>query len=168
MQERQAQSLAREDPTCLRATKPRHPNHWACAPEPGSCNCWAHVPQLPKLEHPGARAPQQEKPPQWGAHVPQLEKSPMQQRRRSTVKKQQNANHHLTMQCCHKPLICKNHVSVKHSKMRYACICLNLCVCVTVRGTVICICVTLSKVKPLYILGRLFRYPLLGNTLPHA
>ena len=35
------QSLVQEDPTCLRATKPRRGNYWVCAPDPRSCNCWS-------------------------------------------------------------------------------------------------------------------------------
>ena len=41
---------------------PVHPNYWACALEPRSCNYWAHTPQLLKPVHPGAHAPQHEKP----------------------------------------------------------------------------------------------------------
>ena len=63
------------------ATKPMSRNYQVCAPEPGSCNYWAHVPQLLK---PRAQALQQEKPPQWEARAAQesspcslqLEKSP--------------------------------------------------------------------------------------------
>ena len=56
MQEAWVRSLFQEDPTCLRATKPR------------SCNYWAHARK--------ARALQQEKPSQWEAHAPHLESSP--------------------------------------------------------------------------------------------
>ena len=53
--------LIQEDPTCCRATKPVHHKYWACAPEPRSCNYWAHVvQQLPKLAYPRARALQRE------------------------------------------------------------------------------------------------------------
>ena len=58
----------------LSQTKPS--NYWACAPEPGSCNYWAHVLQLLKPEHPEDYALQQEKPPQWEARSPQLESGP--------------------------------------------------------------------------------------------
>ena len=44
----QIQSLIREDPTCLGATKPVLHNNWACALEPVSHNYWAHGPQLLK------------------------------------------------------------------------------------------------------------------------
>ena len=47
MQETQVWSLVWEDPTCG-ATKPVHHDYWACALEPGSCNCWAHGLQLLK------------------------------------------------------------------------------------------------------------------------
>ena len=53
-----------EDPTCYRTGKARLHSCWACALEPGSRNCWAHVPQPWRLQSPRARAPQQEKPPQ--------------------------------------------------------------------------------------------------------
>ena len=59
MQGTWVRSLAREDPTCLRATKPVHHNYWA------------HSPQLLKATHPRACAPWQEKPQQWEAHTPQ-------------------------------------------------------------------------------------------------
>ena len=36
------------DLSCCGATKPVHNNDWACAPEPGSLNYWAHVLQLLK------------------------------------------------------------------------------------------------------------------------
>ena len=57
------QSLVWEDPTCLGATKPEHPNYWACALKSMSHNYWDQVSQLLKPVHPGARALQQEKPP---------------------------------------------------------------------------------------------------------
>ena len=44
----QVRALVREDPTCLRATKPMHHNYWACALEPVNHNYWAHVLQLLK------------------------------------------------------------------------------------------------------------------------
>ena len=31
-------SLAWEDPSCGRSTKPMYHHHWACAPEPGHCS----------------------------------------------------------------------------------------------------------------------------------
>ena len=30
---------------CCGAAEPTQRNHWACAPDAGSCNCWAHEPQ---------------------------------------------------------------------------------------------------------------------------
>jgi len=69
----------------IEAAKPTCYNYWACAPEPGNCNDWAHMPQLLKPTHPKALALQQEKPPQSepyapklksGPHSPQLEKAP--------------------------------------------------------------------------------------------
>ena len=68
MQGTQVWSLAREDPTCLRATKPMRHNYWACALEPVSHSYWARVPR--------ARAPQQEKPLQWEARAPQWRVTP--------------------------------------------------------------------------------------------
>mgnify|MGYP007134204377 CR=1 FL=1 len=59
MQETCVWSLVQEGPTCCGAAKPAHLSYWACAPEPRSCNCRAHVAQLPKPEHPGQRALQQ-------------------------------------------------------------------------------------------------------------
>ena len=44
----QVRALVQEDPTCHRATKPMRHNSWACALEPTSHNCWAHMPQLLK------------------------------------------------------------------------------------------------------------------------
>ena len=41
VQETQVQSMVGDDPTCHGATKPMYHNYWACAPEPGNCNCWA-------------------------------------------------------------------------------------------------------------------------------
>ena len=52
----QVRSLVGEEPTCCGATKPLCHYHWACALEPSSCNCWAHVLQLLKPAHPGACA----------------------------------------------------------------------------------------------------------------
>ena len=43
------QSLGREDPTCLVATKPVLPNDWARALKPTGHNCWSHTPQLRSL-----------------------------------------------------------------------------------------------------------------------
>ena len=60
-------SLIQEDPTCCGAAKPMRHSYWACALEPGKCNCWAHVPR--------ACAPHQEKPLQWETLAPQLESS---------------------------------------------------------------------------------------------
>ena len=51
MQRTRVLSLVWEDSTCQEATKPRHHNYWACAP-------------------------QQEKPPPWEAYSHQLEESP--------------------------------------------------------------------------------------------
>ena len=39
-------SLVREDPTCRGAAGPVRRGGWACALEPGSHGCWAHVPQV--------------------------------------------------------------------------------------------------------------------------
>ena len=77
-QETQVQSPVWEDPTCCGATMCMCHNYWACALEPGSCNYWAHVPQLLKATHPWARALQQEKPQQWEACA-LLERSPCSQ-----------------------------------------------------------------------------------------
>ena len=43
-----ARSLVWEDPTCCRATKPMHHNHWLC-PEPGSRNYWSPSALEPEL-----------------------------------------------------------------------------------------------------------------------
>ena len=146
MQETQTQSLVREDPTCLRATKPVYPNHWACAPEPGSCNYWAYVPQLLKPERPRACAPQQEKPPQWGAHAPQLEKSPHSNKDPAQSKGKKMLT--ITWQC----RVATDLQSVKTaylwSTVKWGTPALAsswVCVCATVAG----ICVTPGKVKPL-------------------
>ena len=68
-------ALTQEDPTCHGATKPVCHNHWACALEPGSCNYWAHVPQLlshvPQLLSPRTTATEPTYHSYW-AHVPQL------------------------------------------------------------------------------------------------
>ena len=55
------QSLALEDSTCHRVTKPRRYNYRACKQ------------QLLNPAHSRARAPQQEKPLQWEAQAPKLE-----------------------------------------------------------------------------------------------
>ena len=52
-----------------------HYNYWACAPEPGSHNYWAHMPELLKPMCPRAHVLQQEEPLQWESHVPQRESS---------------------------------------------------------------------------------------------
>ena len=70
MQETRVRSLVQEDPTCRGETKPMRHNYWACALEPGNCNCWAHTQQPPKAKQLRASALQREKPPQWEAHVP--------------------------------------------------------------------------------------------------
>ena len=75
MQETWVWSLIREDPTCLRATKPMSHNYWACVLELGGHHYRAHVMQVLKPTCPRAHAPP-EKPPQWESHSPQLEKSP--------------------------------------------------------------------------------------------
>ena len=66
------QSLVLEDPTCWEATKPVCHSYWACAPEPGNRNFWAHV--LKPL-HPRACVLQQEKPLKGEALPLQLESS---------------------------------------------------------------------------------------------
>ena len=48
------------DPKGRRVAKPVHRSYWLHALEPGSCNYWAHVPQLLEPVHPSTRAPQQE------------------------------------------------------------------------------------------------------------
>ena len=48
-------SLIWEDPMGCRTTEPGHHDYWACALEPGNCNCWAHVLQLLKSSSPRAR-----------------------------------------------------------------------------------------------------------------
>ena len=63
------------DPTCLGAAKSMSHNCQACALEPGSYNCQAHVPQLLKPPQPRASAPQ-ERPPQWEACAPQWRVDP--------------------------------------------------------------------------------------------
>ena len=73
--ETRVQSLAQENPTCRRATKPVHHSYWACALELGSCNYWTHVPQLLKPAGLSTCPLQQEKPPKWEACVLQLERS---------------------------------------------------------------------------------------------
>ena len=37
----QVQSLAWDDPTCLKATESVHHSHWACASEPANHNCYS-------------------------------------------------------------------------------------------------------------------------------
>ena len=51
MQGTRVQALVQEDATCRGATKPVRHKYWACALEPTSHNCWAHVPQLLKPAH---------------------------------------------------------------------------------------------------------------------
>ena len=46
MQGTRVQALVWEDPTCCRATKPVHHNHWATTTELLCRNYWAHVLQL--------------------------------------------------------------------------------------------------------------------------
>ena len=73
MQETGVWSLIWGDPTsncALCAT-----SCWACAPEPGSCTCGAHMPQLLKPAHPRACALQQGKPRQREAQAWQRERS---------------------------------------------------------------------------------------------
>ena len=85
MQETPVPVLAQEGSTCRGATEPVRHSYWACAPELGTCDNWAHVLQLQKPTRPRACALQPEKPPQWEAGIqglesnpysPQLEKSP--------------------------------------------------------------------------------------------
>ena len=52
-----------------------HHNYWACAREPGNCNCWATC-WTTEASTPRACALRQEKPLQWEAQAMQLEKSP--------------------------------------------------------------------------------------------
>ena len=47
----QVLSLVRQDPACLRPTKPVCHSYWACALEPTSHNYWARVLQLLKPVH---------------------------------------------------------------------------------------------------------------------
>ena len=51
MQGTRVQSLLCKDPTHWWTAKPMHHNYWACIPETGSHNNWAHVRQLLKSEH---------------------------------------------------------------------------------------------------------------------
>ena len=51
MKETWVEAVVQEDSTCQEATEPMHPNYGACALGLTSCNCWACVPQLLKLEH---------------------------------------------------------------------------------------------------------------------
>ena len=71
MQGTPVRALVREDPTCLRATKPVCHNYWACALEPVSHNYWSPRTTTPEARSPRARAPQQGKPPRWEARAPQ-------------------------------------------------------------------------------------------------
>ena len=64
-------SLAWEDPTCHRATKPGRHIYWASALEPVSHNCWSLHATTAEAHTPRACALQQEKPPQWEACAPQ-------------------------------------------------------------------------------------------------
>ena len=64
-----------EDSTCSGAAELMCHSYWACAPEPGSRNCWAHV-LLLKPMCPRASALQQEKPLQREACTLQLKSSP--------------------------------------------------------------------------------------------
>ena len=68
--------LIQGDPACYGETRPSHHSYWACALDPGSCNYWAHGPQLLKPTCPRAHTLQQEKPPQRKARKAQLECSP--------------------------------------------------------------------------------------------
>ena len=54
---RQVQTLVWEDPTCHGAVKPASHNYGACALEPGTRNCRAHVLQWLKPLHPRAHLP---------------------------------------------------------------------------------------------------------------
>ena len=72
MQETQVQSLLREG-----ATKPVHPNCWACALEPRTHSYWVHTLQHLKPACPRANVLPQEKPPPWEAGTLQLERSPL-------------------------------------------------------------------------------------------
>ena len=87
-------ALAREDPTCRRATKSVCHNYWAWALEPTSHNYWAHVPQLLKPAHlepmlhskksHGNRSPRTAM--KSSPSSPQLEKARAQQWRPNAVK----------------------------------------------------------------------------------
>ena len=72
----QFQSLIEKNPTCQGATKPMHHSYWDCAPEPGSCNYWAHLQKIRLPVLPRAHDPQQQKPPQWEARALQVKSSP--------------------------------------------------------------------------------------------
>ena len=63
-------------PLAIEQPSPVCHSYWACALEPRSHNCWAHMKQLLKASGPRARAMQQEKPLPWEACIPQLESSP--------------------------------------------------------------------------------------------
>ena len=64
MQRTLVQSLAQEDPTCLRAIKPRRGNYWVCALESRSCNYWSPCALQSVLCN--------KRRLQWEAHVPAL------------------------------------------------------------------------------------------------
>ena len=72
-QEIQVQSLVREDPTCLGATKPMCHSYWAWAWEPENCNSWAQVLKPPKPQCPSVRDPKLKKSSQWEARLLQLQ-----------------------------------------------------------------------------------------------
>ena len=76
MQGTQVQSLIREDPRCLRATKAVCYSYSTRALEPGNHNYWGQVLQLLKPVFSRAWARQQEKPLRWEACTPQPESSP--------------------------------------------------------------------------------------------
>ena len=78
------QSLVWEDPACLGAMKPVSHSYWICAPEPGSCNCWAMCSNYWSLHAPehmlgNKRSHHNEKPVphtrETSTPSPQLEKS---------------------------------------------------------------------------------------------
>ena len=76
-QETQVRSPVQEDPIYHGATNPMFQNYWACAPEPRSCNYWAHALQSPCFtarEATATRSPRNTT--KSGPHSPQPEKSP--------------------------------------------------------------------------------------------
>ena len=90
MQGTRVRALVREDPTCCGATKPMHPNYWACALEPASHNYWS-----PHASSPGStREATAMRSPRTATKSspcsPQLEKAHAQQRRPNTAKKKKN------------------------------------------------------------------------------